>query len=122
MKFKILFFILLLNVSFIPFAHAGFFGMTMPNQMSGVIDMQNSAVEEIPVRDSAYNLIQKRRQEAQKLIVEGRDLIRKGEKNRNKNLLIKGQLKKEIGEKQLKVLKEQEVERRKENENTNNGW
>lgn len=75
--------------------------------------------DEIPILDKADRLILKRREEAQKLIAEGTELIKKGEKKKNQNLIVKGQIKKEIGEKQLKSLKEQAEKKKMEDENDN---
>ena len=74
--------------------------------------------EEIPVFFSADKLIQRRHDEARKLIFEGIKLIQKGEKKKDESLIAKGQIKKDIGRKQLEVLKEQ-VQIRK---NETSGW
>lgn len=72
---------------------------------------------EIKAIDSEDKLIQKRQKEARKLIEEGRELIKKGEKKNKKELVIKGQIKKEIGEKQLELLQEQVKKKKTEDEN-----
>ena len=72
---------------------------------------------EIPIDDKLDKVIQKRQKEARKLILEGRKLIKKGEKKKNEDLIIKGQIKKQIGEKQLEALKEQEENKKREREN-----
>ena len=71
-----------------------------------------SDVSNIPVRDNVYKLIQKRQKEAYRLIEEGKELIKKGEKRKNQKLISKGQIKKEIGEKQIALLKEQKENKR----------
>lgn len=75
-------------------------------------DESGSDVSNIPVRDNVYKLIQKRQKEAYKLIEEGKELIKKGEKRKNQKLISKGQIKKEIGEKQIALLKEQKENKR----------
>ena len=94
--------------------YAGFFSMDAPNKTN------SNPQEEIPIRDSDFYLIQKHREEAHMLIEEGVKLIKKGEKRKNQSLTIKGKIKKEIGEKQLKSLKEQAENNKKENQN--NEW
>lgn len=70
--------------------------------------------DEIPIVDSTDKLIKKRQEEARKLIVEGKKLIKKGEKKKDQNLITKGQIKKGIGEKQLQSLKEQTENKKKQ--------
>ena len=81
---------------------------------------QNEKKDEIPIFLKADKLIQKRREEARKLITEGQKMIKQGEKKNNKSLITKGQIKKEIGQKQLEVLKEQTKIR--EQENNGSAW
>ena len=93
--------IVLILFLFIPGpAFAGLFSMNAPQK-------QEEKVQEIPVLDTLDKLIIKRRSEAHKLIIEARKLIKKGEKRNDQDLITKGQIKKEIGEKQLQLLKEQ---------------
>ena len=73
--------------------------------------------DEIPIIDKLDKHLSKRQEEAHRLIAEGRELIKKGEKKKNQDLIIKGQIKKEIGEKQLQTLKEQTESKKKEDEN-----
>ena len=75
-------------------------------------DESGSDVSNIPVRDNVYKLIQKRQKEAYKLIEEGKELIKKGENRKNQKLISRGQIKKEIGEKQIALLKEQKENKR----------
>ncbi|MBI3591307.1 MAG: hypothetical protein HY094_08040 [Candidatus Melainabacteria bacterium] len=106
---------------FIPnIAFAGFFTMNAVPPAGHNTGGQSAQIEEIPVQDSQDRLIQKRREEAHKLVAEGKELIKKGEKRKNQSLIIKGKIKKEIGEKQLKLLKEQ-VENKKK-EDSHDGW
>ena len=98
-------------------AFAGLFSMNAPSKEKN----QNEKIEkEIPVQDSLDKLILRRREEAHKLIAEARKLIKKGEKKKDQNLIMKGQIKKEIGEKQLQLLKEQ-VEKKKQ-EDAKDEW
>ena len=71
---------------------------------------------EILILDTIAKLIIKRKKEAQKLIMDGKELIKKGEKRKDKGLITKGQIKKEIGEKQLLILKEQADSKKKQDE------
>ena len=74
--------------------------------------------EEIPAPLAADKILQRRQGEAHKLIMEGNKLIKKGKKKQDQNLITKGEIKKEIGEKQLQVLKK-EIQNRK---NETSGW
>ena len=85
--------------------------------LSKGVSEQNPKDTEIKVIDSEDKLIQKRQKEARKLIEEGRELIKKGEKKNKKELITKGQIKKEIGEKQLELLQEQVKKKKTEDEN-----
>lgn len=93
---------------------AGIFSM---DNTSTVNQGQGEMAEEIPAFFNADKLIQKRQEEARRLIAEGRKLIEKGEKKKDQSLIAKGQIKKEIGEKQLAVLKEQTRVRKNETSN-----
>ena len=77
---------------------------------------KNQEEADIPVIFSADERIKKRQKEAYKLIEEGRQLVRKGQKKSDQNLIARGKIKKEIGKKQLELLKEQ-VEERKRQDN-----
>ena len=101
-------------------ALAGFFTMDTQQGPKANNQEQSNGAEEIPLRDNTYNLIQKRQQEAYELIFQGRELIKKGQKKNDEELITKGKIKKEIGEKQVKALKAQ-MEQNK-NEDQNNGW
>lgn len=96
-------------------ASAGIFSM---DNTSTANQGQGEMAEEIPAFFNADKLIQKRQEEARRLIAEGRKLIEKGEKKKDQSLIAKGQIKKEIGEKQLAVLKEQTRVRK----NETSGW
>lgn len=79
--------------------------------------VQENQTEEIQVLDSIDKLILKRKKEARELIAEGNKLIKKGQKKNNKSLITKGQIKKEIGEKQLELLDDQTKEKKAEDAN-----
>ncbi|OGI18807.1 MAG: hypothetical protein A3B68_06135 [Candidatus Melainabacteria bacterium RIFCSPHIGHO2_02_FULL_34_12] len=107
------------NSVFLIFLFLFFF---LPNQShAGIFTMSDASptpqTNEIPIDDKLDKVIQKRQKEARKLILEGRKLIKKGEKKKNEDLIIKGQIKKQIGEKQLEALKEQEENKKREREN-----
>ena len=70
--------------------------------------------QEIPLRDKSYKILQKRQSEAKELIKEGRKLIKKGKKKNDQELVTKGEIKLEIGQKQLKLLQEKSEERSEE--------
>ena len=74
--------------------------------------------EEIPAPLAADKILQRRQGEAHKLIMEGNKLIKRGKKKQDQSLITKGEIKKEIGEKQLRILKE-EIQNRK---NETSGW
>ena len=111
-------FILFLLFCGIQNAFAGLFSMDSKGQEAP--NNQEQKTREIQVLDSVGKLIQKRREEAYKLISEGAKLIKKGKKKNNQSLIVKGKIKKEIGEKQLQVLKEQSEYKKKEDESY--GW
>ena len=108
-------------------AFAGWFGMSSGNQGTVKQNTENKQpeaqgqypvmVEEIPVLDNIDKHILKRQEEAHKLITEGKNLIKQGEKRKRQDLITKGQIKKEIGEKQLQLLKEQAKDKKKEEAN-----
>lgn len=75
-----------------------------------------SIADEIQVLDSIDRLILRRQKEAQKLIEEGKKLIEKGEKKNSQKIIVKGKIKKEIGEKQLFLLREQAENKKKESQ------
>ena len=116
----VLFLVLSLFLSLQSIAFGSFFSMDQKPKESKSDKQASSIVEEIPVFDSTDRLIQKRKEEAHKLITEGRGLIKKGEKKKDQTLITRGQIKKEIGEKQLKLLKEQAAI--KKNEDKSDGW
>lgn len=102
-------------------AYAGFFGMTskkqeLENKEPGT-QQESAMADEIPIIDKLDKHLSKRQEEAHRLIAEGRELIKQGKKRNNQDLIIKGQIKKEIGEKQLQILKEQTGSKKKEDEN-----
>ncbi len=83
---------------------------------SGNAPGENMAVANntIPIVDTTDKHLQKRLQEAQALIYEGRMLVKKGEQRNKKELITKGKIKKEIGEKQLVVIKRQMEEKKEQ--------
>lgn len=95
---------------------AGVFSKNKPTAGENPQVQENQA-EEIQVSDSIDKLISKRQKEARELIAEGDKLIKKGQKKNKKNLITKGQIKKEIGEKQLELLNDQSEEKRAEDAN-----
>ena len=98
-----------------------FYLTSFANVFAGVFSKnktEKAQEEEIPAPLAADKTLQKRQMEAYKLISEGNKLIRKGEKKKDQNLISKGEIKKEIGKKQLQILKEQ-VQSRK---NETSGW
>ncbi len=116
MKNIILVFILILVLS--NPAYAGLFGGGQPSP--GVSTETQTNTNDIPIRDEASKIIEKRKLEARKLISEGLELMREGEKKKKESLITKGRIKKEIGEKQLEALKEQA--KMKEKEDQSYGW
>ncbi|GEM_PF-4866365 len=108
-------------------AFAGWFGMSSGNQNTVKQNTEKKEpdnqgqypvmAQEFPVLDNIDKHILKRQEEAHKLITEGKGLIKKGEKRKNQDLITKGQIKKEIGEKQLHILKEQATGKKKEEAN-----
>lgn len=108
-----IFFLSSLNIS-----SEAFFGRSMAEDSDK--KEKTGTSEQIPIRDSAYFLIQKRLKEARKLIEEGKKMINKGEKKNNQSLVVKGQIKKEIGEKQLQILNDQAENKEKQDER--NSW
>ena len=92
-------------------AYAGFWGMnsptSKPTQQQSSSNQIQPTQENIPIFDNVDKHIQKRREEAYKLVQEGKKLIKKGEKKNRQDLIVRGKIKKDIGEKQLQVLKEQ---------------
>ena len=114
----IILFLLLLSKPII--ACAGLFTMTMNPAPSSNANQQTPGLQEIPVQDNADKLIERRKMEAYKLINEGRALIKKGEQKEDQQLITRGQIKKEIGEKRLKLLKGQAEDKKKLDEG--DGW
>ena len=115
MKLIYILFVLAWFLTFSNTAIAGLFNKNYSNSSSSG-DAQ-SITDEIPVRDEAFKIMEKRKVEAHKLISEGLKLMREGEKKKNETLTIRGRIKKEIGEKQLQVLKEQAEQKKKEDKN-----
>ncbi len=79
-------------------------------------DVQEDSRNEIPIRDKTYNLIQKRKKEAESLFFEGLELHKKGQKLNREDLIIEGQLKKKISRERLSYLKEQELKHKNREE------
>ena len=97
---------------------AGFWGT---NQISSSSSGNTQlTTDDIPIRDEAFKIMERRKMEAHKLISEGLGLMREGEKKNNETLITKGRIKKEIGTKQLQVLKEQAEQKKKEDKSY--GW
>lgn len=94
---------------------AGLFDKNQALLSSSSGNMQSA--DEIPIRNQASKIMERRKEEAHKLVSEGLELMREGERKKNETLITKGRIKKEIGEKQLKVLKEQAEEKKKEDKN-----
>lgn len=97
-----------------PEAHSGIFSKM--KEVEKEVTSHEDRVEDIKVLDSVDKLIIKRKKEAEKLVLEGNKLIKKGEKRNRKDLITKGQIKKDIGEKQLKILNNMNEDKRKEDE------
>ena len=89
-------------------ANAQFGAQNQPNQIR-----KN---DEIQVLGKADKMLRKRQEEAYKLIAEGKKLIKKGERHKRQDLITKGNIKKEIGENQLKLLKEQTQKKKEEDQ------
>ena len=101
--------------------YAGWFGMSSAKKNTEkkepVVQNQGQGMaNEIPILDTIDKLILKRKEEAHKLIDEGKQLIKKGKNRQRQDLITKGQIKKEIGEKQLLILKEQADSKKKQDE------
>ena len=111
------FLVVILLLSFSNQAIAGLFGASSSSSSSG---SQQVATEEIPIRDKTSKIMERRSIEARKLISEGLSLMREGEKKKDETLITKGRIKKEIGQKQLQVLKEQAEQKKKEDQSY--GW
>jgi len=75
-------------------SYAGLFSMDSPPQNTSQNQAESNS--QINVFFNADKLLQKRKEEAYKLIQEGKKLIKKGEKSKNQQLTTKGQIKKEI--------------------------
>ena len=118
MKLSSLILVLILFFVGTNFAYAGLFSMNKPLQKSSEPG-QEIKEEEIPIIDTADKSLIKRRAQAHKLIVEGRELIQKGEKKDNQKLIVKGKIKKEIGEKQLRLIREQIENKKAQDKNDN---
>ncbi len=99
-------------------AYAGWLGMS--SEKSGKKGEPTQTTSPIPVQDPTDKLILKRREEAHKLIAEGNQLIKKGQQQNKQDLITKGQIKKDIGGKQLEILKEQIEEKQKEDTERDN--
>ena len=93
-------------------ADAGLFGNNPSSSSSSGISQPSA--DDIPIMDAIYKAIERHKQEAHKLISEGLNLMREGEKKKDETLITKGRIKKEIGQKQLEVLKKQAEEKKKD--------
>lgn len=115
MRKKIVFLVLFACFILPSFAFANWFSMNQkPEEGNNTQEVKQNV---IPVIDSIDRLILKRQEEARKLIEEGKKLIKRGGRKNNQDLIMKGKIKKEIGEKQLKVLKEQARSKKAEDAN-----
>lgn len=122
MKRTLLFVILFCLILFPSCVHAGgFFSMDKPPQEStSGASGPPVQTDEIQVFDKTDIFIQKRLEEAHKLIFEGNKMIIKGEKRKDQSLAVKGRIRKEIGEKIVKQLREQAEQ--KKVEESKDGW
>ena len=112
MKSVCIFLILTFLLLFSNPAIAGLFGKSQASSSSS--GNAQSPADEIPIRDETFKIMERRKMEAHKLVSEGLEIMREGEKKKDTNLISKGRLKKEIGQKQLQVLKEQAEQKKKE--------
>ena len=112
MKLVCTFLILMFLLFLLNPAIAGLFDKIQPSSSSS--GNSQSPADEIPIRDKTFQIMERRKIEAHKLVSEGLEIMREGEKKKDETLITKGRIKKEIGEKQLQVLKEQAEERKKE--------
>ncbi len=119
---KALFFVILFCLILFPsYAYAGLFSMDkLPQENTSGASGPPIQTDEIPVFDKTDILIQKRLEEAHKLIFEGNKMIIKGEKRKDHALAVKGRIKKEIGEKIVKQLRDQAEQ--KKIEESKDGW
>ena len=85
-------------------------------QNSGIASGGSCIRHSIPIRDKTFNLIQKRKKEAENLIYEGIELKKKGYKEKNEELTEEGNLKKRIGTDALKHLREEELKHKNRDE------
>ena len=97
--------------------YAGLFGESQPSSGGNA---EYKTIDKIPIRDEAYKMLEKRKKEARDLVSEGVSLMREGEKKKKEALITKGRIKKEIGEKQLGILKEQAEMKKKDDQSY--GW
>ncbi len=95
-------------------ATAGLFSKSQPSSSSS--GNAQLLADEIPIRDEAFKIMERRKIEAHKLISEGLEIMREGEKKKDETLITKGRIKKEIGKKQLQVLKEQAEQKKKDDQ------
>ncbi len=121
MKRTLFFVISFCLILFPSYVHAGFFSMDKPPQenTSGASGPPVQT-DEIQVFDKTDIFIQKRLEEAHKLIFEGNKMIIKGEKRKDQSLAMKGRIRKEIGEKIVKQLRDQAEQ--KKTEESKDGW
>ncbi len=111
MKLEYLLLVLVYSLIFSNPVTAGLFGNSQVSSSGG---SAQPGTDGIPIRDEAFRIMEKRKIEARKLVSEGLSLMREGEKKKDQTLITKGRIKKEIGEKQLKVLKAQAEEKKEE--------
>ena len=112
---KIIIFIFTLLFFILNPAIAGLFSKEQSSSSGSTNSQVNT--DEIPVRDEAFKIMERRRMEAHKLVSEGLEIMREGAKKKDEALITKGRIKKEIGEKQLQVLKDQAEQKKKEDKN-----
>ena len=109
--------VIILFVANANLAHAGLFSRNKPLKINSGSVQEVKEEERIQVLDTTDKLFLKRREQAYKLILEGKELIKKGEKRNNQNLIVKGRIKKEIGEKQLKAIRGRIEDKKAEDKN-----
>lgn len=107
MKSRIILVAIIFVISTSNAAFANIFSKFASQDSNNDSKKQVDNANEIPIIDSTDKLLQKRLQEAQSLIHEGRQLIKKGEISDRKDLITKGKLKREIGEKQVEAIRQQ---------------
>ncbi len=107
MKSRIILIVIIFVISTADAAFANIFSKFASQDSNNDSKKQADNVNAIPLIDTTDKLLQKRLQEAQSLIHEGRQLIKRGETSNRKDLITKGKIKEEIGSKQVEAIKQQ---------------